>query len=77
MLTTAIEYGFWEQKQKFNSEDIELIAKRHLEERCIEPIQRQLTEETNFPYIAVAGESDGTPTLSRIIVCCSGTELQA
>ena len=50
--------------------------KGHLEERCICPIQRQ-TKETNFSYIAVAGESDGTPTLSRIIVCCSGTELQA
>ena len=61
MLTTAIEYGFWERDQRFNSEEIQLRAKRHLEERCIRPIQRQ-TKETNFPYIAVAGKSDGIPS---------------
>ena len=55
MLTTAIEFGFLEKGKNFNSEDVESKAKRVLEERCIQPIQR-LTKEKNIRHIAVAGE---------------------
>ena len=55
MLTTAIELGFLEKGKNFNSEDVELKAKKHLEERCIQPIQR-LTKEKNIQHVAVAGE---------------------
>ena len=55
MLTTAIEFGFLEMGKNYNTEDVELKAKRNLEERCIQPMQR-LTKEKNIQHIAVAGE---------------------
>ena len=65
MLTTAIEFGFLEQGKNFNSEDVELKAKRNLEERCIQPIQR-LTKEKNIQNIAVAGEHVAMLSIAQI-----------
>ena len=55
MPTTAIEFGFLENGKNYNSEDVELKAKRDPEKRCIQPIQR-LTKEKNIQHIVVTGE---------------------